>query len=210
MDKKLVLIGDSVFDNRAYVGDGIDVITHVRESLGSESAQLFAVDGSVVNDVAGQLQKVSEDSTHLVLSVGGNNGLENADVLSFEVENSAQVFSRVSDIAKVFENQYAQMLETVLALGIPLTVCTIYFPRMPEPFFQKISVAALASFNDVIIRQATMRGLPIIDLRLVCDEDADFANEIEPSEQGGRKIADAIINVINNHDFGSRQTTIYK
>jgi hypothetical protein len=34
--------------------------------------------------------------------------------------------------------------------------------------------------------------LPLIDLRLVCSEDADFANSIEPSVAGGAKIATAI------------------
>jgi hypothetical protein len=29
-------------------------------------------------------------------------------------------------------------------------------------------------------------------LRLICDEDADFANPIEPSARGGAKIAQAI------------------
>jgi hypothetical protein len=32
----------------------------------------------------------------------------------------------------------------------------------------------------------------LIDLRLVCDSDDDFANPIEPSVRGGAKIAGAI------------------
>jgi hypothetical protein len=34
--------------------------------------------------------------------------------------------------------------------------------------------------------------LTLIDLRLVCDEDTDFANPIEPSVHGGAKIARVI------------------
>lgn len=52
--------------------------------------------------------------------------------------------------------------------------------------------AALSLFNDVISRAAFSRGLPLIDLRLICAEPADYANPIEPSEQGGAKIASAI------------------
>src|SRR5262245_66024507 len=85
------------------------------------------------------------------------------------------------------------MLRTVLGLKKPTAICTIYYPRIPEPFTQKIVVAALATFNDVIIRQAFLSGIPLIDLRLVCDEDSDYANEIEPSEKGGGKIANAKI-----------------
>jgi hypothetical protein len=36
--------------------------------------------------------------------------------------------------------------------------------------------------------------ITLIDLRLVCDSDLDFANPIEPSVAGGAKIARAIAN----------------
>jgi hypothetical protein len=46
--------------------------------------------------------------------------------------------------------------------------------------------------NDCITSEALARGLPLLDLRLVCAEDADYANAIEPSARGGAKIAAAI------------------
>jgi hypothetical protein len=101
------------------------------------------------------------------------------------------------------------MLQGVLSLKKPTAVCTIYYPRIPEPFMQKIAVAALATFNDVIIRQAFLAGVPLIDLRLVCDEDSDYANEIEPSEKGGGKIANAIVRLVGEHNFESRRTEVF-
>jgi hypothetical protein len=47
-------------------------------------------------------------------------------------------------------------------------------------------------FNDVILRCAFERQLPIIDLRFVCSEKSDYANPIEPSGSGGLKIAKAV------------------
>ena len=47
-------------------------------------------------------------------------------------------------------------------------------------------------FNDRITRAAFARDLPVIDLRLICDQDEDYANPIEPSVRGGEKIAAAI------------------
>ena len=41
-------------------------------------------------------------------------------------------------------------------------------------------------------RAAFARSVPVIDLRLICTEPADYANPIEPSVQGGQKIASAI------------------
>jgi hypothetical protein len=39
---------------------------------------------------------------------------------------------------------------------------------------------------------AFSRGTALIDLRIICSEDGDYANPIEPSVQGGLKIARAI------------------
>ena len=80
---------------------------------------------------------------------------------------------------------------------------------MAEPLVQKIAVAALTIFNDVIIKQVFLAGVPLIDLRLVCNEDADYANEIEPSEAGGRKIANAIVRLLSEHSFESRRTQAF-
>ena len=55
-----------------------------------------------------------------------------------------------------------------------------------------------------------MRELPVIDLRLICTEPEDYANEIEPGIPGGRKIAAAILNLVQTHDFSGRRTVIYK
>jgi hypothetical protein len=53
-------------------------------------------------------------------------------------------------------------------------------------------VVALSAFNDVITREAFARGLGLIDLRLICRNDEDFAGPTGPSAKGGAKIAAAI------------------
>jgi hypothetical protein len=80
---------------------------------------------------------------------------------------------------------------------------------MDDMVTQKVAVAALATFNDVIIKQAFLAGVPLIDLRLVCSEDSDYANEIEPSESGGEKIARTILKAVNEHDFSKRKTEVF-
>jgi len=208
--KHIVLLGDSIFDNAAYVQGGLDVIAHLRQQIPVEwKASLCAVDGSVVGDVRMQTLDVPEDATHLVVSAGGNDALMNADLLRQSASSFAEVLNRLADVAAAFERQYHEMLEGVLSLKKPTAVCTIYYPRMPEPLIQKIAVSALTVFNDVIIKQAFLAGVPLIDLRLVCDEDSDYANEIEPSEAGGRKIANAIVRLVSEHDFGSGRTQVF-
>lgn len=208
--KHIILLGDSILDNKAYVGNGLDVISHLRLRISDEwKATLLAVDGSVVENVTKQLTDLPDDATHLFVSVGGNDAILNADILQMNVASSAEVFNRLSDVAGTFEFHYREMLQAVLKLNKPTVVCTIYYPCIPDELTQKISVAALASFNDVIIKQSFLHKIPVIDLRLVCNENSDYANEIEPSESGGGKIADTILRIINEHNFDNRKTEIY-
>jgi len=206
----IVLLGDSVFDNKAYIDGGLDVIEQIRRQIPAGwKASLLAVDGSVVENVRKQVIDLTDDATHLVISAGGNDAILNAGILQQKVASSAEVLDKLADIAGEFERHYREMLQSVLSLNKPTAVCTIYYPRIPEPFTQKITVAALATFNDVIIRLAFISGVPLIDLRLVCDEDSDYANEIEPSEKGGGKIANAILRLVSDHNFESRRTEVF-
>jgi hypothetical protein len=70
-------------------------------------------------------------------------------------------------------------------------------------------VTALKLFNDLIIREAFARGVPLLDLRLICDRDEDYANPIEPSLKGGKKIAAAIHRVLAEHDFAAERTHVF-
>ena len=78
----VILLGDSIFDNRSYVGAGPDVISQVRALLASDwSATLLAVDGHVTRDVGErQLKKFPDDASHVVVS-GGNDALGQDSVL---------------------------------------------------------------------------------------------------------------------------------
>jgi hypothetical protein len=66
----VVLLGDSIFDNAAYVVGAPDVVRQVRRRLPRGSkATLAAVDGGKIGDVRRQLRRLLADATHLVISV---------------------------------------------------------------------------------------------------------------------------------------------
>jgi hypothetical protein len=206
----VVLLGDSIFDNAAYVRGGPDVIRHLREALPSGwKATLRAVDGAVTGSVRRQLEQLPPDATHLVLSIGGNDALGHMHVLEDASRTIADALNRLADIGGGFARNYRTMLEDVLLRGLPTALCTIYEPRFPDPRVQRLAVTALPTFNDIIIRDAFLRGLPLIELRLVCDEDADYANPIEPSSRGGAKIAAAIARLVTEHDFTRRRSEVF-
>jgi hypothetical protein len=79
------------------------------------------------------------------------------------------------------------MMQAVRQDRFPTALCTIYYySRFSEQAWQRMAVTALTVFNEVIIREAIKAGVPLIDLRLIRDAEADDANLIEPSVVGRR------------------------
>jgi hypothetical protein len=206
-----ILLGDSIFDNAAYVGASEpDVVRQLQEQLPRGwQATLLAVDGSVIRNVRAQAGRLPADSSHLVLSVGGNDTLGHARLLEDPARSVAEAISMLARAGDDFERDYQLMLDELLARRLPTAVCTIYNPRFTEARMQKLAVTALCIFNDAIIRAAVARGLPLIDLRLICTDDQDYANPIEPSARGGAKIAAAIKRVVTEHDFSRGRTEVF-
>jgi lysophospholipase L1-like esterase len=206
----VVLLGDSTFDNAAYVAGGPDVPRQVRAQLPHDwRVSLVAVDGDRTQDVAPQLQRLPPDTSHLIVSVGGNDALDNLDFLAAPAASVAAALEGLAGIAEDFERAYHQMLQAVLEPRLPTTFCTVYYPRFPDPIIQRLAVTALTMFNDVIIREAVMAGAPLLDLRLICNADIDYANPIEPSVVGGEKIARAIATLVQEHDFVRGRTEVF-
>ena len=114
------------------------------------------------------------------------------------------------------------MLDSVLTHKLPTSVCNIYYPRLfsnsldrvvsylpmmvDGEKLQKMAMAAETIFNDIIMFEVFKRNLPLIDLRVLCNDDQDFANPIEPSCIGGLKIAKTIKKVIGKNNFA---TSVY-
>ena len=189
----IVLLGDSIFDNAAYVSGGPDVVRQVRAIVPEGwQASLLAVDGAVTAGVASQLRRMPADATHLVVSVGGNDALGFSYLLGEGVRSVGEGGALLEQAQRHFAADYRAMLEGVLAFGVPTAVCTIY-DTPPSASNHRIIRAALALFNDEISRAAFARGLPLIDLRRICNEEGEYANPIEPSVQGGEKMAQAIL-----------------
>ncbi|HLL73422.1 MAG TPA: SGNH/GDSL hydrolase family protein [Pyrinomonadaceae bacterium] len=207
----VILLGDSIFDNASYVRAGEpDVVRQLREQLPRGwQATLRAVDGSRISHVAAQAERLPADATHLVLSVGGNDALGHARLLEGGARSMADALTQLAHVADDFELQYRFMLDGLRARALPLAVCTIYNPRFTDALTQRLAVTALCVFNDAITRAAFAGGLPLIDLRLICADDADYANPIEPSARGGSKIASAISRAVTEHDFSSPRTEVF-
>jgi hypothetical protein len=217
----VVLLGDSIFDNQAYVEPGEPaVIDQVRMQLPAGwHATLLAVDGSVTADIPQQLARLPMESdpirtptTHLIISTGGNDALGSLSVLAEPATSVAGALARLGTVLDRFEQAYHRMLDAVLARDLPTAICTIYNGNFPDPAYQRLTTLGAALYDDVIVRLAVARGLPVLELRQICTESADYANPIEPSARGGDRIARAIAALLTTHRFSrssSSRTVVY-
>ena len=193
----IVLLGDSIFDNAIYVPDGFSVSRHLLQSVPAWKTTLLAVDGSVTTEVVDQLTQVPDDATYLVISTGGNDALNSIGIFYIPVNTVGEALSHLGRVRDNFQLNYHAMLKQVMAANLPVAVCTIY---NSVPGLGDEEKTALALFNEIILQEAGMFKLPVIDLRLICNEETDYSpvSPIEPSHLGGMKIAQAVISIVKN------------
>ncbi|MHA1179977.1 MAG: SGNH/GDSL hydrolase family protein, partial [Alphaproteobacteria bacterium] len=81
--KRLLLMGDSIIDNGAYVQPGEpDVAEQVRKLMPEFDVEKRAIDGSVTTDVTRTQLHELQDTDLIVLSTIGNDALLRADLLN--------------------------------------------------------------------------------------------------------------------------------
>ena len=192
----IVLLGDSIFDNGSYVARNEDVTTHLRGIVQEDcKVSLYAVDGDMIDDVSGQLDRIPGGATTLVLSIGGNDVLQYESILTNNSLTALEFLTNFADVLDKFRDRYKKMVKSVLKLDLPLIVCTIYNGNLEQELVKPARVT-VSLFNDIIYQIASEQDLPVIELRNVCTDPVDYANPIEPSSIGGKKIAKAINDII--------------
>tara|TARA_B100001996_G_C18512068_1_gene535783 strand:+ start:89 stop:772 length:684 start_codon:yes stop_codon:yes gene_type:complete len=225
--KHIVLLGDSIFDNSSYVNLGeLDVPNQLRSLVGHNcKVTNLAVDGHLIRHVKNQLNNLPSDVTHLFVSVGGNDGLGHLSIFHTHVNTIGESLQQMYRIGDNFKKRYSEMVDLVLSYNLPTTFCSIYYPRFDARSLDRVQdymsvlsngreiqemvMAAETIFNDIITYEIFKRKIPLIDLRVLCDDDQDFANPIEPSCIGGMKIAKTINTIANVHSFDSNASGVY-
>lgn len=191
--------GDSVFDNGRYVQPAPDFAEHLTYIEKDRMINMMAVDGAIINDVYRfQLSRIPRDDVRfhdaIILSAGGNDVLQHLPKLqSMRPRALLGTANMLADMQMEFRMEYRRLLKDALAITEHVLTCTIYRPCYAyDQRLKKVSKAIdplLSMFNDVIVEESSVRKLEIVDLRHVCRGKRDFANAIEPSSEGARKIA---------------------
>lgn len=194
--RHLILAGDSIFDNDGYVLGEPGVIEQLRKALPTDwSCTKTAVDGDCIANIEEQINVLPSNATDLIVSVGGNDARYHSALLK-QVRSHKGLIERLERPLEEFRKTYQKMLNRLKETGLRLHVCTIYTAiPFEDPVWRQYVPLAITHFNEIIIKEATERGISIFRLEKICTEESDFSSvsPIEPSSKGGQKIVDHIV-----------------
>ncbi len=192
----ILLVGDSVIDNSPYVGEENCVTTRLKEKFPDANIVNAAVDGYTTKDVLRALKKkgLPAGYDYVILSIGGNDLLQNADVFSIP---------GVSSEKKVLMSQATakhDRIGRVLSLyNGKVFVLNLYFPFLDESEFGHTFITEARRtrdrFNSFLDTNYSYEQ--VIKLDSLLTEKEDFVYTIEPSEKASLKIANKIFETIN-------------
>ncbi len=188
----VLLLGDSVFDSRPYLRGMPDMAARLDGLLANGSARLGAVSGSRLADLDRQLRALPPETTHLVVSVGGNDLLDLGRGLTGGSVGMMERLGRAGELMTSFRRRYAEACAHVAAKGLRSAMCTIYEPPIGDPVLKQIGTVVVGLVNSAIEAEARDHRLGVIDLRSICRVREDFFDMIHPSAHGADKIARAL------------------
>ena len=191
-NQSIVLLGDSILKNNSYVSNGkaVDNILQERSLKNDKNIELYSLaeNNSKIVDVYSQINKIPLDinnkSTTIFLSSGGN------DILSFYVDQNGDT----SDTG-FLNTMLAAYKKLVKAIQTRVDLCQIvlldvYYPTSNQ-FAQYKPI--LEEWNGLIADYARENSLGLLQISQIVTSNDDFTLGIEPSEKGGEKIAQSIL-----------------
>jgi lysophospholipase L1-like esterase len=186
-NKTIVLLGDSILKNNSYVSDGKGVDNMIEER--NSSIFSLAVNNSKIVDVYGQINKIPLDinssSTFIFLSSGGN------DILSFYVDQHGDTTD--TGFLNTMLAAYKKLVKSIQTRmdKCQIVILDIYYPTSNQ-FAQYRPI--IEEWNTLIANYARENSLGLLKISQKVTSSDDFTLGIEPSEKGGAKIAQQILN----------------
>lgn len=111
------------------------------------------------------MSRLPQDTTHVFVSIGGNDALSHLDLLNTAVRSTAEALELFARRVGQFESDYRDAVLPLARLERPVTLCTIYNGWFPDVRERTHARTALALFNDVVLRTAIEARFGIIELR---------------------------------------------
>jgi lysophospholipase L1-like esterase len=200
----VVLLGDSILDNRPYTHPAPDTTAHLAGLLGSAwSVERLAQDGATISAMPLQVGQLHGRPAWAVVSIGGNDLAAHIGLLGRQATSAAELLGELLGIADDFFGRYETVIRAVAERAGRVLLCTVYEVPLEPPIVARLARAPLGLINDRIVTAGARLGADVLDLRSVCTEPDDFVLQIEPSARGAAKIAAAIARVLGDHPLRS-------
>lgn len=193
-EETIILIGDSILKNDLYVNNNSSIEHLINQN--DVTCVNFAQDGAVITDCFYQLEKIpsklNNKHTTIYLSVGGN------DIIDRYIERKTPT-KNTDALNKMFQN-YKKLVKSIqIKMDLSkLILIDIYYP--PETFYKKYH-GIINKWNNILYKYASEQKNNIYEVLKVSEimnQKRDFVYSIEPSETGGEKIVNLIIDNMND------------
>lgn len=182
----IVLLGDSILKNNVYVKKGVDQF--LNESTDCDVVSL-AQDGAVIGTTYKQLEHIpgglNVNTTVCVLSVGGNNIIEDYIKGSHQVEDTEHLTTLFDSYKALVKRLREKMDKTEILL------LDIYYPKDDQ---YKEFYPLVGRWNQMQSEFAETGD--VVKISKALTQPRDFVFGIEPSDKGGKKIADSILSAV--------------
>jgi hypothetical protein len=150
-----------------------------------------------------------KDATHAMIFIEGNHAIEQSGLLDGRPGASGQTLQQLSLAADEFERTLERLIHVAQAARLVIMVCTMFSPSYSDPVRQRTACAALAVFNDRVTKRAVAARASLIDLRLTCDELADYDRPTLLSSSGVQKVANVVRFAMYELDAGARRSEVF-
>jgi len=188
----IILMGDSILDNSIYVEKSVGYYIEELISGSDDNLLCIAKDNSTIqNMIVEQLPQLNEDNnnqqTYIFVSVGGN------DILQKIVYRNASQLSpdALNNIIANYEDCVMQLTTKMNKSNVILL--TLYYPQSS---YYRHFVPYLQEWNVHVKETSEKYNCSILDLSNFMTGTEDFSYDIEPSDIGGKKIADNIMKFV--------------
>ncbi len=173
--KVVALLGDSIIDNKVYVGENELSVTEHLESNSDFNFEMIAVDGDTTKEVIdNQLEKIRANTSHIVLSIGGNDLLQKLYIMTNQTSGMVQALEIASKTVEEIKVRYEEILVHLKTLNRPVILCTIYEGDLQsDPDLAVIEEAAkvlLGMMNDSIYFLGKKHDIEVLELRNIFTE----------------------------------------
>ena len=185
-ERSIILLGDSILKNNNYVKQ-VNNVEHVLREKINGPVYCFAKDGATITDVYTQINdmpcQLNNKRNIIFLSIGGNDMLKNKN------KNINSLFQEYKRLVTELKKKFDKCRLVLLNLYTPPKINKIKNDNTVTDRIQEWNTQITEFINN-----NNNNNIEAIDLNKFLFEPTDFVSGYEPSDIGGHKIVNAILN----------------